>query len=408
MIIILLEILLMFSITKNLNKKYNFSIYKSIIIFLAFQLVALMIYRLELNALDLEVYYSDSAVYWDTTKKLLEGYKYTTWNMGYVYYCYFIQKLSLFISPIFINISNLLLINLSILNICLLMNKENINKKNIKLFYFITMINPLVWYSLFRNLKDGLFLYLTTIIVFLVYKIFNENEGKHKKILYLLILVIFTLYITTVRAWGFLITILLLGFSIFNKFKTKFKLTPKNIIMLILSIGTFIVALYILLFKLNYMYKLEMWMPIVLENGQARGIINILLGMVKIIIGPGPIRSIFGKEYFMFYTITGNVMSFIGAILWWLSLGILVSKTLLKNNNKNTIANLFGLVVLTFLVIYAMQYGGSLELRFRGVIYILFSSFFCSKFNYDFKKNHVIFFAIALTIITIGGIIYGK
>lgn len=56
-----------------------------------------------------------------------------------------------------------------------------------------------------------------------------------------------------------------------------------------------------------------------------------------------------------------------------------------------------------FLGIYSMQYGGSLELRFRGVIYILFAAMFFSGLKKHIKVTpvSVLIFIIALPVGTI-------
>ena len=55
------------------------------------------------------------------------------------------------------------------------------------------------------------------------------------------------------------------------------------------------------------MTHVEVWLPVITENAGGFSKLTLLLGPFNIIMGPGWYRSIFGSQYFMFYTNVGNV-----------------------------------------------------------------------------------------------------
>lgn len=183
MLIIVIEILMYILLSKRLLKKRLFN-YKLLIFTLFIQLLILICYRIELTTLGREVYYSDAYNYWEQTKLLLADInnyslidKITGGQTFYVLFCYLIQKTSLFQSPILLNLSNLLLLNNTIFIFAYLLDKINIRASTIKFYLFFLLNNPLIIYSLIRNMKDALILFLTVLLVLFFIR-FIENKNK--------------------------------------------------------------------------------------------------------------------------------------------------------------------------------------------------------------------------------------
>ncbi len=68
---------------------------------------------------------------------------------------------------------------------------------------------------------------------------------------------------------------------------------------------------------------------------------------------------------------------------------------------------MFAIVWVLFMLIYSLQYGGSLELRFRGIIYILTLAFVMSIVDYRVSRSTRILTVIMTGIVFIGGLVFG-
>jgi hypothetical protein len=159
--------------------------------------------------------------------------------------------------------------------------------------------------------------------------------------------------------------------------------------------------------KIGYMQILYMWVPIVFESASGMGINSLILAPLKILTGPGPIRSVLGSKYFLFYTESGNIFSAIGAFFWWIILGMYAAFYLTQEKQWSKLSMMLIIVFIIFIAIYSMQYGGSLELRFRGVIYILTSAIILTITKIKTTKVFLIFSTLFTLIISAGGIVFG-
>ena len=56
---------------------------------------------------------------------------------------------------------------------------------------------------------------------------------------------------------------------------------------------------------------------------------------------------------------------------------------------------------------YSLQYGGSLELRFRGIIYILTSALSMSLYNSTISSRTRTIAVLAFGVLLVGGLIFG-
>lgn len=390
MVVILLEAIAIHKIIVSIkNKGVNLSAIFTLAFFL--QTIILISYRIELDAIGREVYYSDAEVYWNHTKLLLDGQRIIGYGtqVGYAYFCWLIQLLSPFRSVVWNNVSNIMLINLSVLLVDSIFVETNMPAHNIRQFTRICIYNPLVIYSLGRNLKDSLFLFITLLIIFLYMHIKND-----KKWAYIIPIIALTVAVSTIRPWGFLVMPLLaidgiISSEIGNRTKRMF-----------LALG--IATVFIIIIRFTSLWRhVILWEPIVLEHAGSLSFREMIRAPIKIITGPGPYRALLGAKYFLFSTSTGNVFSAIGAILWWIALssyGENIRAFHFKAQNTT-----FLLVCAMFIAIYSMQYGGSLELRFRGVIYILFSAAFFNGLRDSFRisANTVLIFLLILPVGTL-------
>lgn len=391
MIVNIFEIIFVFFLCKQINRK---KINKIVLLSFLFQVVLLLIYRIELNELGRSVYYSDAEGYWNDTILLLNGGNLIGSQVGYAYFCSIIQRMSPFVDVIWNNISNILLVDISVLLIAKLMIKYNVVMNNIIFFVKISLFNPLLIYSLMRNLKDALFVFCLVCIIF-IYCHFKETN----KYIDLILLLFFSLFISSVRPWGFLIfPILLLVNFIITK---QYKYFMSYILLFLLGI---VIILFI--YAANLYRHIQVWVPIVVSNMLNSSISDLLIAPFRMFLGPGVYRALFGNEYFMFYTNTGNVCCAIGCLMWYYNISLFLVKVV--NFNFTTLTSLLSGILLFFVLLYSMQYHGSLDVRFRGILYILTYAVFLSGYKYNFKNkmtatSYMLFCFILITA-TIAGI----
>jgi len=107
----------------------------------------------------------------------------------------------------------------------------------------------------------------------------------------------------------------------------------------------------------------------------------------------------------MFYTLSGNVMTAIGAAMWWYCLACFAVQY--RKYKITNIGMMFAIICLFFLFVYSLQYGGSLELRFRGVIYIITSAMLMCNSKEAISMNLNSKSLAAVIFITIVGTVAG-
>lgn len=390
MIIIFFEFLAIIYCINALQRRY-IKLSNVLIIGLSIQVITLVLYRINLDYIGRDVYFSDSEVYWNNTLQLLRGQKLTGYGtqVGYAYFCALIELLSPFYSVLWLNISNVLIVDISVLILCIIIYEDNHNRSNIKLFAEICLFNPLIIYSLLRNMKDALFLFIIVVIILLYTKI-----KRNRKWIYIIPIILLTIVVSTIRPWGFLIMPVL---AIDGFLSSDIGSPKKRLIITII-----ILTLFIIVLKATSLWDhVLLWEPIVIERASKLSMIEIISAPIKILTGPGPYRSFFGNDYFLYTTTVGNIASGIGSIVWWMAISTMLANIKSFRITKCNLTVL--LVCLMFLGIYSMQYGGSLELRFRGVIYILFAAMFFSGLKKHIKVTpvSVLIFIIALPVGTI-------
>lgn len=418
LILILLNILLFIFYNKSIKSfslLYRKKLKKIFIIGFMFELVLLLLYRLDLLSLNRNVYYSDAETYWKNTLELINYGQSAGYNALYYKICYYLQMSSPFIWVGWNNLLNITCINFSIVFIVYSLTNFEINNENddelykkIKLLLILTMFNPFIIYSLMRNLKDALFMAYVLFIAFILNRAISKNNIVFSLITYLF----FSISIYTMiqlRPWGFIIPLIAIIYltiylliNLINKIKKEFEINRVKIILfLILTLVALIFVSFILCFKVfpHVIATLRVWIPSVMDSLMQRNLISMLLGFFKFIVAPGPLRSLFGNKYFIHYTNSGNIMCCIGQIMWWFSIIIILSNVIISIKDKKTnfdikkhFCNFISIITFIYIVIYVIQYGGTAEIRLRAVMYIFVFSIFFSNFSFNkYNENKKIY-----------------
>lgn len=390
--IILLEILLLLRLRNLLKNEYhNIDLY--LLVASVVQAIMIIVFRLELESIGREVFYSDSESYWANTLQLLNGSSidFLGSQFGYALWSYYIQKTSVFIWAGWNNISNILLYDLALLIMIFCINDTGY-------FRIIPAIlcNPLAIYGIMRNLKDGLFIFLTAVILFCFFS-FQRN----KRVLYMIIAALFDVLISTVRPWGFLVLPTLFVATYLWDFKNTATIKSSRIKIVFFTIVTFLLFI-VVVYSLDLNKYLELWIPIVFENAKNRSIIENISAPFRMLIGPGIYRSFFGEKYFMYNMQIASFSAGLGSFMWWCSLSRMLSN--IKGINITRQGSAFLSLFLLFIIIYTLQNGGSLEHRMRSVLYLLGSVAFFSNYKGNYNID-IMTITILFIIIIFGTII---
>jgi hypothetical protein len=109
----------------------------------------------------------------------------------------------------------------------------------------------------------------------------------------------------------------------------------------------------------------------------AQGAWGYVLGFLRFVLGPGPIRSaqqIISGNVFMVSVGTGDMLIFLGSLQWWLTLAI--GAVGLARGGRKSVRSLlhefdFVLASLFFIATYTFVYAGTGDTRHRAVLYVL-------------------------------------
>lgn len=373
----------------------DFRVAKVIAMGFLIQLALLICYRLELSTVwQREVYWSDAETYWEAIQYMLyTGEVPEVFNPGFVIACYLVLRSFGLYHPVLINIFNLLLLDISVFLLAHLMLSKDVRSGNIRLFLTLTLLNPLISYSLLRELKDALFLFLSILcLLFVEQWVIRSIRGM---LFGLLVLGAMSILIRSIRPWGFVIPWIFL----LSAFIARLGLRPRSILPFIT-----LLAISISFTEAGFKQDIEVWGNYGLRTSSTYEISEMLLGPAKLIAGPGPVRSLLGSQYFMFWTTTGNVAGFLGGMLWWLALPLLIIAFFKASKEK--IMAFLPLLAFTavFIVNYAIAYAGSVDLRFRGTLYPLIAAIALGtgKVQIDYRRSGFLYTSLEILIIAVG------
>ena len=134
--------LIFFMIIKNIdNIEIRKKIIKYLVLAMIFQIILFIIYRLNLNYIDREVYFSDAQLYWNATKEVMTYGRTDVYNRTYIYICAIIQKTSFILWVGWNNLFNILCIDLSVAMILIVLYSNMNTKitKNLKCLLYFTI-----------------------------------------------------------------------------------------------------------------------------------------------------------------------------------------------------------------------------------------------------------------------------
>ncbi|MCW1311535.1 MAG: hypothetical protein QXJ93_01660 [Candidatus Rehaiarchaeum fermentans] len=299
----------------------------------------------------------------------------------FVFWNTLILKTSPNLSSIWIKLSNVLFVEFILLVIYFWLQEKIENRSVIFNLLLIFGLNGIVTWTVLRELKDTIFVFLMILNLFL-----TEHLMKRKRNF---VLLVFTLCMAVIfhnlRMFAviFPFAILVIRMIWYPK---EFN---KNLFILF-------AAALILLFLFQYKRILWYITGFIYYSGRFRepltilrsGVFQLLFSPFRFLIGPGPIRALLGSEIFVVTTNVGNILIFLGALEFWLILPLILQMFIfdLRFVWKNFYYS-FAPIFIT--LIYSIIYLGTGDTRLRATTYLLFLPLIILYVDDIYKNNRI-------------------
>jgi len=352
------------------------------------------------------VYFSDAQAYYNEGLYLIHfGIHNYIDLLGYKFIVYLTLKYGLLKSPAELNIVNLLLFYNAILFILrYVISKVDGKHFQINLLLFLILFNPLITFSLFRNMKDATFFFF---VGYLLWINSNKDFSNGFKIV---VNILLTLYLPSIRPWAFI-----LPFSLFYiefLLKRNIKLNFSNI--LIIGMVSFLLVAVVWHFKGNYILMWIKYLNYSDPGGAAKtvglGLIDRLMGPLRLLLGPGPYRPLFASTYYKYHIPIGDFLTEVGIVFWYVFLSVFTVKFLSISKIKLKQISSLLFILSCYLIIYAFAYSGAVDIRFRGLIFplLIFLFVFARNSRLNINKSYVFVTYIVFFFISTVSIIISK
>jgi hypothetical protein len=384
LVLIILTAVLFFGLFYILPRKHFKSLLWNLIIIGIWSVTWLLLFQYELilTGSTTGTYGSDATYYYEAMhagyfsnnpSQVISAY----YNQLYIWFGIILLKTSPFFSIIWVKLGNIVLLLYIISMIYLVLYRAGVPRRIITFVCLFAGLNGIVTWMCIRNLKDTLFLFLLVGNCFLAtnYYFSFKKWKRNKKIIYLFILLAISAVLPTIlrdiRQWAYIIPwliliCLLLKILMDNKsFKRLFPILGIGAVFLLPIIVPAMIGTDVIINFKSYASTIGL--------GARTGlslVSGIFVGFLRFIIGPGPFRAMMGNDIFLVTTNIGNMLIFLGSLMWWLVLPLMVLR----------MRELFGITIkeiiivapfLLYVFIYIYVYQGSVETRFRAVLYII-------------------------------------
>ncbi|MGC9001050.1 hypothetical protein [Caldisericum sp.] len=384
-----------------------------LLVILIWNLLWLVLVQAELFYKGVYTYGSDANYYYNEFLRCLGNARpfYTAMHSRlaplYVLFGTFILKTSPNLSSVWIKLSNILLIEVIFVLIYFWMRTYIKRTSLIINLLFFFGLNGIITWTVLRELKDIFFVFL--VIINLSGLDYLLKKGKSLQAILFTGLMIYLQFNVRMFAVAIPLVILFIYILVWRKS------IKRNLYYLY---GAFVILILlfehkrIAWFYTGFIYYAERFRePLTLLGSSS--ITQFLIAPFRFLIGPGPIRALEGSEVFVVTTNMGNILIFLGSILWWIILPILFMVFVF--DSKFIFRNLYFFATPIFIVLmYSIMYLGTGDTRLRATTYILFIPAICKYLEYlvDNKPKKLVltqyiissmfvwFFSILLSILT--------
>lgn len=393
--LIILFLLIIHSILFNKYRRYSrqLVLLSFIIIFSCSIWLLLMDFELKTQGIVDRDYGSDANYYWDAMVNTFNGDSSKNYLApNYVEWGALILRLSPSISIFWVKLCNIFLYSLAsnLMFILLIKRSFKIEKRQSMFLLISLFLNGTVIWTVIRNLKETLFVFILTIFLFLIEEFLNKNT---KKVFYYLFIVgiVYVGYrlLNGIRPLGGIMAFIsfigiFTSFVIRNSNKSKIKLLSVSLtILVMISIISILRSNLNLLLAFKHLYLEQHVLSEFLIT--KLGFLGYVILIIRFLLGPGPIRSLqqlVFRDIFLVSTTVGDILILMGSILWWLELIMLFFKWFENIKTiKSWIYNLdFVLICAVITLAYSIIGGGTGDTRLRAMIYFFSIPLFISIF----------------------------
>lgn len=344
--------------------------------------LVLLQYELQIGGSTTGTYGSDATYYYNAMYKgyysgnpsqAISAY----YNQLYIWFGIILLKASPFFSVVWVKIGNIALLLYVISIMYVMLYRAGVSDKVTNFVCLFAGINGIVTWMCIRNLKDTLFLFLFIFNCFIANSCYTRYKIKKNMnifayfIFFLIITIGLSVCFKDIRHWAYIIPWLIL-----ISLLVRILVDNKNFNYIIPGVCIVVVAFFSILIPNVIGYDLiEAFQAYASKIGLGGSsgfnlLKGLVVGFMRFIIGPGPIRAIMGNDVFLVTTNIGNTLIFLGALTWWLAIPLLILRI------KELILILpKGIVIfapfLAYVFIYVYSYQGSVETRFRALLYII-------------------------------------
>lgn len=420
MLVIFFLLLFLIVVIRSFPIMWRRVAWRSIFLVTIWSIFWLLLVQLELVAISPDgTYGSDARFYYEAMRTTLEAGRWWppegVFNPGYVAFGTLVLRTSLTESVVWVKLANIELLLISLALGFYILQQWGISKR---VAYFVIILagtNGIVTWMAVRNLKDTLFLFFTLALIVGIKSLLSKE--RHTPTLFrisgiLLLVFVGAEALESIRPWGLYWALGITGATIveplFEKgLRLRFKI-PKSVFFSILVLG---LALIVWLVNSRGTVIQDLLVARYYAKGAGGlvgvGLMDIVLAPARFLIGPGPIRAIFGHEVFLVTTTMGNILITLGSIMWWAYLPVLLMTIMRGPNYWLKYASMI-IPLFIFLAVYSFAYSGSLETRFRAVVYVL--SFLGTAPYLDImmrreKAGQGLLYAMIASVVWIGGAI---
>jgi hypothetical protein len=292
---------------------------------------------------------------------------------GYVAFGTLVLLTSPFESDVWVKLANILCLVLALSFIYWLLRERDIRPRVSLLVLSLMGFNGIITWMALRNLKDTLFITACLLEIIALYRLLCHGESTTRRniALSVFLALAFGYMTSTIRPWGavfsaFILVSMFLGAS----FEGRVRRADLFLTLLVggglffISIGWF--ARNLEIFRVYQKYNEESSELITALPSATQ----MLLIPARFLMGPGIVRALYPDQAFRVTTTTGNVLIFLGSLVWWSLLPILFLA--LTRPVTRIVRNLAVTgPALLFLCVYSYVYAGTADTRTRAVFYLL-------------------------------------
>ncbi len=276
-------------------------------------------------------------------------------------------------SVVWVKLANVSLLILLLSLLYWLMRQRGIAPGTSLFVVFLMGFNGIVTWMAIRNLKDTLFITVCFLEMAVVYQlIYKCKSAKHVvPLLVVGLTVLFGHLISALRPWGMFFSVtIVLSITLGASFEGRLRRVDCAVIGVVAVVACIVshawFAGQIEIYRIFREHNQEVSH---LTVGTSSGV-QMLLAPARFLLGPGIVRALYPDQAFRVTAITGNVLIFLGSLVWWALLPVLV--LIARHPASQIVKNMtvWG-PALCFLGVYSFAYGGTADTRTRAVFYLL-------------------------------------